>query len=176
MELLPPGPVFLNLLPESGRGVQATQAEVSKHKDSWWQRRIKTGLSQDSFQISSIFRTYFFNNSSLWVVRQQLNNSQISLLYPDLQGYSHAPLLPKDGTHRERPPRPLLAHPSGGCLPCRPAIGCPGSRTTTSQSLRLQLQLPREFRPLYFLHQYFWKIKQSTSAFQTVCAIFLNTS
>lgn len=69
MEPLPPGPVFLNLLPESGRGVQATQAEVSKNKDSWWQRRIKTGLSQDSFQISSIFRTYFFNNSSPWVVR-----------------------------------------------------------------------------------------------------------
>lgn len=88
METLPPGPVFLNLLPESGRGVHATQAEVSKNKDSWWQRRIKTGLSQDSFQISSMFRTYFFNNSSLWVVRQQLNNShsQISLLYPDLQG------------------------------------------------------------------------------------------
>lgn len=30
MEPLPPGPVFLNLLPASAGGVKATQAEVSK--------------------------------------------------------------------------------------------------------------------------------------------------
>lgn len=89
-----------------------------------------------------------------------------------------------------RPPRPTLPQrlnpetPPNLCWPIQPWVPPGSSASNTAQplaaldheqSLRLPLLLPREFLPLYSFLQYFWKIKQSTTAFQTVNDIFKNT-
>lgn len=173
MEPLPPGPVFLNMLPERGQRCKQHRQKLKK-KRKWGfllaERCQGRSPTRQPPRLTHIWNL-FFNDSSLWVVWQWWNTNsahrfhcytQTSVVYP-------CPSLPERVEMKADPTETSPRLPRPGCSP---AIGCLGLRTLTSWSLRLITATQRISITLVFPSN-FWKIKQSTSAFWIVYAVLL---